>query len=745
LGLNFQNDVTVHAANLRFYNYSTGSNVNYSDKQITYTYNGRELSMPYPGILNNGTALADYEDLFVRELGLKAERKNDTIVFSDGTTELILTIGSKNTVVNGVSDTVSVAPVKLKFDNTIKYYVPTRYVAETFGFDYVWVSNISTVRITKTLQLAAEDKNFLYNGSLYSIKHQEKRIFTDMPAIYYKGSVMVPAKEVFPNIGCNYNENDNSISITKNELTLYLEKNSKTTYINTKKIIADSVPVKITTNSFEKAAYYVSLEFVADMLGFQLTYSDKEKCYSLTENDFTGGLVLYPDLMENNIENAAQDNKQQLEYQKSYFEWAVQEPEGEKKSVLYKVSAYALEHADVVELYGVSRNEINDFFDNGLAVFELKNVSTEIGTQFFSDDTAPHIKYAILSPLATNTKLFFMTPLEDKWYIEEEDACIRVYFMHEDTEHNSVTISSVKGTDLINNSPEKNLPDDKLLIPIPESVVATDITDEDYYLENFFSINISGNHVEFYQQHEIINPYYGIRCSNIAYDIDKNLTKISFGTKSIYGYQYTLENGYIYVTVGKPNEIYSKVIVLDAGHGGIDPGAIKNKTSEKDLNFKIMNTYVKDYFKNSDIKVYFTRDTDVKIELYDRANFTSEVGADLFISLHMNANNSSAKNGTEVYYSKDNNEKTETGFNSYQLAKNMVNNLSAALKSKNLGVKYADFIVLKYNTVPAVLIELGYMTNAAELENLKKPDYQKKAAETIYKTVLELYSAGFFR
>ena len=191
--------------------------------------------------------------------------------------------------------------------------------------------------------------------------------------------------------------------------------------------------------------------------------------------------------------------------------------------------------------------------------------------------------------------------------------------------------------------------------------------------------------------------------------------------------------------MGRPNEIYSKIVVLDAGHGGIDPGASKSGVNEKDLNFTIMNTYVKNKFKNSDIKIYFTRDTDVLIDLYDRAAFASEIGADLFLSLHMNANNSGSVSGTEIFYSTSNNALTTSGLNSYMLANALAGNISSAMGTKNRGVSSAEFVVVKYNTVPAVLIELGFMTNSGDFAKLTNQIYQEKAAEAIFETVVQIF------
>ncbi len=709
---------TTYAASLRFYNYSTNSYVNYTGKQVVYTYNNRELPLTYPGILQNGTALADYEDLFLSELGLNAVRNGDSITFSNGNTKLILTMGSKQVVVNDCMDTISVAPVKLKFDETVKYYVPTRYVAETFGFDYVWVSNSSTVRITKTLQLECEGNQIAYNNTLYTVKYNNNKISTDMPVIFYSGCVMAPAKQIFEAAGCKYTENASDIYIQKDKLTLCIELNSKIAYINEKKIIGNSVPLQITELETGNKEAYVSLEFAADMLEYKLVYSEQEKCYNLVENEFLVKTALHSDI--SNVFYIAED--QSL---KTYFEWTANgTPVDSQKNYLSGVRAYAVKNADVVEFDGITKDNIHDFFDGGFVVFELKDIETDMDTMFYSDYEAPHLNYSLLTEINSNYKLLFMVPNDDKWTILETEEGVQVLFYRSDLE-NAI------------------YPDDKVMIPLPESITSSQISDEDIYWENTFIIKISGNHEQFYKDCLIINPYYGINVSEIQYDFVNNLTNIIFETSYLCGYKYSLESGYLAVTIGKPGEIHSKVVVFDAGHGGIDPGAAKKGIKEKDINFKILNTYVKEFFKESDVKVYFTRETDIKVDLYERAAFASKIDADMFISLHMNSNNSGSINGTEVYYSKDNNTSTESGFNSYQLAKALVNDLSVALNTKNRGSIKSEFIVIKHNTVPAVLIELGYMTNDTELSKLTDETYQKKAAETIYRTITRLFDTYY--
>ncbi len=93
--------------------------------------------------------------------------------------------------------------------------------------------------------------------------------------------------------------------------------------------------------------------------------------------------------------------------------------------------------------------------------------------------------------------------------------------------------------------------------------------------------------------------------------------------------------------------------------------------------------------------------------LRDRAAFSEKVGADLFVSLHMNAHTNSSVKGTEVYYAKNNNSKNKAGLNSQMMAKFFLDNLLKTMGTKSRGVLDDRFTVIYRNTVPAVLVELG--------------------------------------
>ena len=386
-----------------------------------------------------------------------------------------------------------------------------------------------------------------------------------------------------------------------------------------------------------------------------------------------------------------------------------------------KVIAYATEDSDVIELYGITKSQVEDFMDANLLVLNLENIFLGMKNQYYSNDTNPYLNYCLISGLSSSTIVYFILEEGQTYYITEIENGVRVYLTAEDIIPEGIPV-----------------PDwFRLEIPLPEGV--SRISNQDNYLEKNFQIFISGNHVSFYKENAILNPYPQIKNYTISYNTTDNQTILTFNTKKICGYQYELKENMLSVKVAKPSEIYKKIVVFDAGHGGVDPGAIKNGIYEKNINFKVLNTYVKSAFYNSDIKVYFTRDSDVFVDLYDRAAFSEEVGADLFISLHANSNNSSSITGTQVFYSNSNNSATKSGLTSYKLAKSLVDNISLAIDTKNRGASSAEFVVVKYNTVPAVLIELGFMTNSSELAKLTNATYQKKAADAIFDTVTEIF------
>lgn len=174
-----------------------------------------------------------------------------------------------------------------------------------------------------------------------------------------------------------------------------------------------------------------------------------------------------------------------------------------------------------------------------------------------------------------------------------------------------------------------------------------------------------------------------------------------------------------------------KVLVIDAGHGGTDSGAIgKNKLKEKDvvldIAFEILKLN-KTLFKN-EYDIYLTRYKDTLISLSDRTRLAKALKADVFVSLHCNASKTNS-NGIEVYAHTVKKENTNA---SIALGLEILNEATEKLDFKKRGVKLANFQVLRQlKECPAVLVELGFMTNTDEANYFKKPKHKSALALSI--------------
>lgn len=172
-----------------------------------------------------------------------------------------------------------------------------------------------------------------------------------------------------------------------------------------------------------------------------------------------------------------------------------------------------------------------------------------------------------------------------------------------------------------------------------------------------------------------------------------------------------------------------KIIVIDPGHGGKDSGAIGiNDIQEKDvvLNvakevLRLNKTILDDVFS-----IYLTRYKDTLISLSDRTRLAKSLDADVFISLHCNASQNYSK-GTEVYVHNSDNSHTKE---SIGLGLSVLNESTEKLGFKKRGVKFADFQVLRESVsfFPAILVEMGFVTNIDEADYFLKPKNVKAMA-----------------
>lgn len=194
-----------------------------------------------------------------------------------------------------------------------------------------------------------------------------------------------------------------------------------------------------------------------------------------------------------------------------------------------------------------------------------------------------------------------------------------------------------------------------------------------------------------------------------------------------------------YISLKRPKDVYKKIVVLDAGHGGRHPGtfSLDGKVVEKDTTLAVMMHLKKLFDENKDIKVYYTRLNDATVYLRSRADLANETEADFFVSIHNNAFFNSRAYGTEVLY----NEKlTSSKLKSERLAEIMLEKVTKVLKSRSRGIREAsDKYVLGHTNMISALIEIGYLTNEDDLSFILDHKKMKKCAKAIYESILNAY------
>ena len=238
------------------------------------------------------------------------------------------------------------------------------------------------------------------------------------------------------------------------------------------------------------------------------------------------------------------------------------------------------------------------------------------------------------------------------------------------------------------------------------------------------------------------------------------------------------------------NDVFTiRTVVIDAGHGGRDPGCVAGGKREKDIALNIarkLGKMITDSFKN--VKVIYTRSDDKFVELWERASIANRNNADIFFSIHVNANGNTSVYGTESYamgthvvaknldarkeeqdisetiqreneviLEEENYQEKYDGFDpndpashivfelfqseyleqSLNLASKIQSQLKSHSQRRNRGVKQAGFVVLWKTTMPAVLVETGYLTNGTERNYLSSTNGQEKLASGIFKAFID--------
>ena len=199
---------------------------------------------------------------------------------------------------------------------------------------------------------------------------------------------------------------------------------------------------------------------------------------------------------------------------------------------------------------------------------------------------------------------------------------------------------------------------------------------------------------------------------------------------------------------------YQKVIFLDPGHGGKDPGAQYLGLKEKDLNLQV-SQQLKTKLESLGYKVIMSRSTDIFVDFVtERSKMSNETNADMFISIHFNATGhglDSGEDGIQTYTylptgnipsvinKKWHDNPTRLKY-SYKLGSYIHQSVLATTQAKDAGLLAKSFAVLRETNKPAVLLELGYMDDSKESQKIRTKEYQQKLVDGITQGIQQYYN-----
>lgn len=635
--------------------------------------------------------------------------------------------------------------------------------------------------------------DLFYNGKHHAYAAKEVKIVIDgkemvpkdMPTVIIDGRTMLPMRQIAQELGCevNWNEAAKQIYVMRGSDIIVFTVDSKTGYENGKEFTMD-VPATIVNDRT-----MLPVRALADALHLNIKWDDPNRIVSIQSGDTvvkdepkapesgqttTGTLtgIQMPSAKDADQTFTIQADGPMGRYEKTFVDdqKIVLDFYGAKSSLPSEITKT---NSDIVTGIRTATHENNgDSFTR--VVFDLsgkkdyevtqsadkKNITISFGKTTVDKISAVHSQNkdiitiggtgsfgASVAMTADPQKIIVTIPncqsnLSDKINTDElqyvldgkvdtsKGNTVELVLAVEDLvqysyrEENQNLILEIYPTTLKNMRYDKNA--NVLFLDKKDKIDTGSVKMEDHYLDGYFDVTLPGDYESDYGYGTY--DVKGTVVENIEVSTKGGNTTFRFKQNRISAYEVTDEGDSYAIRVKNPKEVYDKVLLLDAGHGGKDPGTSGNGMQEKNLNLTIAQK-IAQKLQGSGIKVYMTRDSDVYPENSTRAKTANDI-ADLMVSIHMNSGPETA-NGTETLYQVHAND-NGARLTSKQLAEILQGKVVSATGNTNRGAKlWTDVLILNRTTVPAVIVEVIFITNTGDALKISNPAYQDQVAQAI--------------
>ena len=696
----------------------SGKSYDVKNKKVIFSIEDIELNTAkLPGVYIGKTLMGPAKSLFLSDsmegsFSLSKSKKTATISFGDN--DLILTLGSKNAELNGAQVKLEKAPdfIKLNFSNKNEVYIPMESICELFDIDIETSGNVSTLSLPdddEDVEDVGDDENpkptpeptpepsneadnplqpFVANKLPFSWKSKVNpaTAFNAVQSLNGKNTSAGSSITDIVNLSGNQADNFDTYTITSTEGFSGIKGNMANNQLtvsldNVSSNGSQSYTSNIRTVNYINATYNAASN--SSNISFGLADGVVGYDMSLSKDGKSLNVKIYKN--------------------------TITEIKGS-----YNKGVYTFTFTGLAPL-SVNDNGSSDSNQN----LAIPNIIDTIGSGSYVDNTSSALSmFSYFSNGIAGASLSVNKTSRLTYYTSQSGNTLTITFSQASTPANVVGAT----------------------IALPSGLDTSEIEDEDNYFSGNFTITLPGDLRSHFNSKPI--KYDANKVSNVNISLnDSGDTVLTFYTTKLYAYRLTVSKSQIKVAIDRAKNLYSKVVVIDPGHGGHDDGTTsQNKIyKEKNVVLSIGYTYFRNYLNDEDLKVYWTRKGDTYPTLYERAAFPKKVDADIFISVHMNSFPKATPKGTEVFYSTRNNILQPNGLSSYTMASMFLKNITSTFSTFNRGVKTAAYVVTNMNTVPAVLLEYGFLSNEDDLAKFSKLENQDKAAEVLYDTIEEIF------
>ena len=372
-------------------------------------------------------------------------------------------------------------------------------------------------------------------------------------------------------------------------------------------------------------------------------------------------------------------------------------------------------------------------------VFDLPNTlaSKDVRGKEYSINQNETIKVGQFE--ANKTRLVLKTNNPEK-YIPIYSPDNETLLLADKERYNVASLSNIKAN-LTGTFYSKNGKDNNVVLSFSAPVVYSVYRKADDFVLTIYN-------ADKYNEANYVNSLKGTEIEGLKLKINGQLLTFTFklnpnGTTKVYS---GLDGRSLKITINNPSEIQKKsvpaiplfqntkkkagekVIVIDAGHGGTDCGATRAGIKESDITLNVA-LRLEAILKQKGYKVYMTRRSDQTVSLQERVDIAEGKDEDVFVSIHVNSSENTSPVGTETHYYHQ---------YSYNLAKCIQAELAKNVtESPNRGLIKSRFYVINHTTVPAILVEIGFISNPEEKHEMTTPQRKQATAEGIAEGIIE--------